>query len=106
MKGALLAVLLASLCPSSAICQSLQLHPELCGAAGSAISPPPGFSAVVDREKFAVKFFFRDGVATLEAQAFLNEIEEICPLPNGRVVVFGETGGPDAIYIIESGTLR
>lgn len=103
MKSMLIAVLLILMHCSPGICQVEQRRPELCGLPGGSVAPPRGFSAIIDATG-AVKFSFRNGAAVLGAPDAIRAIEEVCPLPGGRLAIFGETGGPDAVYILEEST--
>jgi hypothetical protein len=107
MKGILLTVLLVLSCSGSANCQLPQLHPELCGTPNGVVALPVGMSAVIDRDDVIVRFFFKNA-ATISATAFLDEIAEVCPLSDGRIVVFGAGSGglrgATSIYVIDEAT--
>lgn len=102
MKNCLLALWIVLACSGPSLCQPANLNPELCGKPRSFIAPPRGFSVVSDRENLAVKFFFDNGLTTVVAKGALNLIKETCPLPDGRIVVFGEASSGSTIsYILD-----
>ncbi len=95
----------------SAVClcpiwgQIAQSHPEYCGIPGGVNPPPPDMSATIDSSGHAVLYLGRGrstpGIPLRGAlPSSISEIAEVCPLSDGRLVVFGDFGGTD-IYIVD-----
>jgi len=97
MKNTLYAVLLALLCSGPAICQLAQLHPELCGTPNGVIALPQGISVTGGPE---IELFIRLGAPALKIQGPY-EIDEVCPLSDGRLVVFGNMSNGSSFSIVD-----
>ena len=93
MKRPPLVIFLVLSFSGPATCQLPQSHPELCGTPSAVVAPPPGMSAVLDRDSVAVRFFFGNRADPVSVTAFLDEIAEVCPLSDGRIVAFGADSG-------------
>jgi hypothetical protein len=97
MKNTIL-ILIALLPVFPSFGQISQNHPELCGKPDSAIPIPPNVSAIVDRWEGHADLAFGTGgsAAKISLPGVVDEIEEVCLLPNGRFIVFGTAG--DSLY--------
>lgn len=80
-------------------CQILQDHPELCGRGKSRIPVPAGLTAAINPT---------NGDATLEyagrkiaLDGVNDEIWQVCPLPAGKLVIFGFNGVGYEISIVD-----
>lgn len=87
MKTTPLIVLLALSCSHPALCQLAQLHPELCGTPNAVVALPPAISAM-RATGYDLNIFLRSGAPGIPIPGPL-DVEEVCPLPDGRLVVFG-----------------
>ncbi len=106
MKLAVLA-LVCAVCPAWA--QIAQSHPEYCGIPGD-VNPrvPPEVSAIIDQSDGHAVVYVRQGSSTREIPlmigtlpSLISEISQVCPLSDGRLVIFGEFGGTD-VFIIDT----
>jgi len=103
MKVALFALFsTVCMCPISG--QIEQSHPQYCGIPGGVSPPLPDISATVDqREGRTTLYIGRDSAAVgiPLVGSPISEIAEVCPLPDGRLVVFGDMGGAVAVNIVD-----
>lgn len=100
MKLAVL-VLIFAVCPVWG--QIVQSHPEYCGIAGGVNPPlPPDISATIDQSAgHAVLYIDRGGMAkAVPLPDLISEVAEVCPLADGRLVVFADFGGTD-VFIVD-----
>lgn len=106
MKNLLYALLLAvGLCPVWG--QIAQSRPEHCGILGDVSPPLPDISATIDQHGQAVLYIGRGSfargmplmVGTLPS--LISEIAAVCPLSDGRLVVFGDMRGAVAVHIVD-----
>lgn len=73
--------------PAPLFCQILQDHPGLCGAGTPQVAVPAGFTATINPTNgeaildYAGRKIALDGIN--------DEIWQVCPLPSGKVVIFG-----------------
>lgn len=93
---ALLSIL--SLCPTWA--QITQSHPEYCGISGGVNPPLLNISATLNPNSHTVLYVGQSGSVVTLSDYFITEISEICPLSDGRLVVFGDMGGTE-VYIVD-----
>jgi hypothetical protein len=86
--------------------QIAQSRPEYCGIPGGVNPALPDLSANIDQEGQAVLYIGRgDSVPGIPLTlgglpSSISGIAEVCPLSDGRLVVFGDYGGT-AVYIAE-----
>ena len=100
MKLAVL-VLIFAVCPVWG--QIVQSHPEYCGIAGGVNPPlPPDISVTIDQSAgHAVLYIDRGGMAkAVPLPDLISEVAEVCPLADGRLVVFADFGGTD-VFIVD-----
>ncbi len=106
MRLSHLVLMLGGLCPLW--CQIPQSHPEYCGQAAPT-APLPDVSATVDRPNGRAVLHLRRGGSTADValeDSFIEEISQVCPLSDGRLVVFGDVGGAMAVYIVGKAPAR
>ena len=104
MKTIILTVSFAiSLCPVWA--QITQSHPEYCGIPGGVNPPSPNVSATLNRSAGHATLYIGQGSA-VELPGLISEISEVCPLSDGRLVVFGEIpryeGIAENIFVVDT----
>src|ERR1035438_7516134 len=99
MRTAPIVSLLALLCSGPALCQLPQLHPELCGTPNGAISLPSEISATKGAG-LEVDVSLRRGAPSVRVPD-VYEVEEVCPLRDGRFVVFGNMMSGMSFSIVE-----
>ena len=84
--------------------QIAQSHPEYCGVSGQSNPPlPPDISAIIDPSDGHVVVYIGQGspATALRMPGYsISEIAEVCPLPDGRLVIFADFGGTD-VYIVD-----
>lgn len=84
--------------------QIAQSHPEYCGIPGGANpSLPPDISATIDQtDGHVVLYIGRGGTATAVSlpDSWISEIAEICPLSDGRLAVFADSGATE-VFIVD-----
>jgi hypothetical protein len=80
-----------------------QTHPELCARPAGAVPIPPNLSVTVDRSVGHADLFLGNGLSAvkIDIPGVVVEIEEVCPLLDGRVVLFGGTYNSTNINIID-----
>lgn len=99
--------LFSAICPCSIWGQIAQSHPEYCGIPGGLNPTLPNISATIDQEGYAVLYTDRGDSATgirLDIGTLpisISQIAEVCPLADGRLVVFADYGAT-YIYIIDT----
>jgi hypothetical protein len=88
----------------SAFGQIVQKRPEICGSPGGVVPVPPAITAISDRSQGISQLSLKigDSVASLQLSAIA--IEQVCPLPQGKLLVVGETGGADNVNIVSQTT--
>jgi hypothetical protein len=98
--------LLPFLLATASFAQISQTHPELCGKPNGFVPLPPNVSATMDRSTGDADLFLKSGDSTakINLPAVVNKIEEVCPLSDGRFVVFGHSGYSASVDIIDSTT--
>ena len=85
--------------------QIAQSHPEYCGIPGNVNPPLSNVSATVDLSNGHATLFIGQGTAAKVVELppnLISEISEICPLSDGRMVVFGDFGGGIAIDVVDT----
>jgi hypothetical protein len=97
-------ILSAALCPLFG--QISQSHPEYCGRPGGANPPLPNVSATFNSDGEAVLFVGATGSrreiplhGAGSLASFLYQIDEVCPLGDGRLVVFGGLGATETLIV-------
>jgi hypothetical protein len=96
--------------PTAVRSQITQSHPEYCGIPGNLNPPLPPVTARVDSNNGTATLFLSQrssATAVLRLQDDLvSEISEVCPLSDGRLVVFGEIpryeGVAENIFVVDS----
>jgi len=87
--------------------QIAQSHPEFCGIPGGINPPlPPDVSATVtdDRAVLHIRQGTTDAVVPLmlgTLHSSISEIAEVCPLTDGRLVVFATGGWPTDVHVVD-----
>jgi hypothetical protein len=86
-----------------AISQIIQDQPELCGKPDSNVEVPANITATLGDGKYELRLQLRDKTVTIE-MAGVEKLQEVCPLENGRVLVFGLLNYPNAhvVYLIDA----
>ena len=86
-----------------AFAQIEQTHPELCGMPGGTVPPLPAMSISVDRSEGSAKLFLGGGFATkaIDLPGVIDAVPEVCPLPNGQYLIFGETYNGTNMLIVD-----
>jgi hypothetical protein len=90
-------------CLGPAWSQIAQSHPEYCGISGGLNPPLQGISATIDPTDGHAVLYLGEGSQAHEVRLpdyWISEISEICPLSDGRLVVFANFGGTD-VYIVD-----
>ena len=89
--------------------QIQQKYPEFCGKADSAVPLPANVRATIDLSQGQGILYIQNGDANtkIKLNGVVNAINEVCPLNDGRWVVFasshpGEPEGIAEIYIVDS----
>ena len=79
-----------------------QRTPELCGKTGGTVPLPNGFSATFGNSG-GPTISVRNGAPAIPLKYPLYQIEEVCPLSGGRLVVFGEVvGNGSSFHIVDT----
>jgi hypothetical protein len=97
-------ILLSALSPL--LGQVSQSHPEYCGIPGGINPPLPDISVNIDGQGDAVLFFGQGNstpgipLTAYGLPSLIREVTEVCPLSDGRLVLFGDYGGT-AVFIID-----
>jgi hypothetical protein len=81
-----------------ALCQLPQSHPELCGTPEAVIPAPLGMSAV--SRTLQLRLFFAASPLPVEILG-TDEVEQVCPLQDGRLVIFGKMMTGDSFSIVD-----
>ena len=102
-------VLLLEVCIFPAWGQLAQSNPEYCGLQGGASPPLADVSASVNpAASHRVTLYVDRGngaiAIPLEESSQVSEILQICPLADGRLVVFGDIRGASAVYVVDKAT--
>jgi hypothetical protein len=99
LKVALLALNLAAGLHS----QISQNHPEFCGDSHSNVQLPPGVSGLIDPANGSGKLIVRTKVAfnDIAVPGMVSEFQQLCPLGNGRLVVFASNGAGENVVIVD-----
>ncbi len=95
--------LISSVCLCPACGQIAQSHPEYCGIRGGVSPPLLDISATIDQtDGHPVLYLGRGSSATaLRLPGYwITGIAEVCPLSDGRLVVFADFGGTD-VHIVD-----
>ncbi|MGA3094865.1 MAG: hypothetical protein ABSF25_00290 [Bryobacteraceae bacterium] len=93
-------ILICAVCPVWG--QIAQSHPEYCGIPGEVNPPLPDISAAIDpSDEHVVLRIGRGNSASAVALPgyWIAEISEVCPLSDGRLVVFANFGGTDVTIV-------
>lgn len=87
-----------------AFAQIEQTHPELCGTPSGTVPPLPAMSISVDRSEGSAKLFLGGGFATkaIDLPGVIDAVPEVCPLPNGQYLIFGETYNGTNMLIVDA----
>ena len=96
--------LFSAVCMNPVWGQIAQSYIEYCGLPGGANPPLTDISATVDRAKGSATLYIGSGspAAGIPLEdALISEIAQVCPLSNGRLVVFADMVGASAIYLID-----
>lgn len=80
--------------------QIAQDHPEICGRRGAVLPVPPGITAISDRSQGITQLSLTIGDSVTKLQLSAVGIEQVCTLPQDRLLVVGETGGAYRLTII------
>lgn len=95
-----------ALCFSVAgLCQVSQSRPEFCGLAGQVVPLPPGIQTTTNRDTHALELTARSGVPAIRLPLWDGRIDQICPLSEDGLVIFGNDGTSINIVDIAQGTL-
>jgi hypothetical protein len=80
-----------------------QTHPELCAKPGGAVPIPPNFSVTVDRSAGHADLFLGSGFSAIKVSipSVVDEVQEVCPLPGGRLLVFGANYNDANLNIVD-----
>jgi hypothetical protein len=91
MKRTALVVLLVASFSGTAVGQVLQRRPDFCGLAGMAVPLPRGVSAISYPQKGYSDLLVGDGAPAVRLD--MDEvIDQVCEVPDHRIVVFGSAG--------------
>ena len=103
MKTVIFVALFPLIFVSSSFCQIDQDHPELCGKPGGTVPLPPNIAAAIDRSIGQGDLFLGSGnsATKISLPGVVNKIAEVCPLSDGRLVVFAESGYSTNIDIVD-----
>ena len=97
-------VLFFASCLSTVWSQITQSHPEYCGTPGNLNPPLPAVTATIDSNSGIATLFIGSGALALQ-DGLVSEVSEICPLSDGRLIVFGEIpryeGIAEDIFIVD-----
>lgn len=97
METAICSFLLSVLFVLPTFGQINQTFPELCGKSDGAVPLPPTIRATIDRSLGQGDLYLEIGDTTnkISLPGVVNEVDEVCPLTDGRLVVFAfsERGG-------------
>jgi hypothetical protein len=86
-----------------AFAQIEQTHPELCGMPGGTVPSLPAMSISVDHSEGSAKLFLGGGFATkaIDLPGVIDSVPEVCALPSGQYLVFGETYNSTNMLIVD-----
>ncbi len=103
MKTVKFAILLSALLVFPLSGQITQEHPELCAKLDGFVPLPPNVSAVVDHSIGHADLFIGSGNSTVKISlpGVVDDVDEVCPLSDGRLVLFGGTYNSANINIID-----
>ena len=102
MKAAILA-LISVICICPLWGQIAQSHPEYCRIPGGVNPSSADISAAVDPREGLATLYIGQGssaIAIRLERSLIAEIAEVCPLSDGRMVVFADMGGALAVYLV------
>lgn len=101
--GFLLLVGLTWFCVATPVtAQIAQAHPEYCGIPGGMNPTLPDISALLDPldQHIVLRLGRNDsGTSIPLPEPYINEIAEVCPLSDGRLIVFAKFGGTDVTVV-------
>jgi hypothetical protein len=86
--------------------QIAQSHPEYCGVPGGVNPPQPDVSVSIDQQGNSFLFIGRGNsvpgipLTVGGLPSLISEISEVCPLSDGRLVLFGNYGGT-AVFVVD-----
>src|SRR6185437_5934542 len=87
------------LLPLPAICQIPQSSPQFCGTGVAAVALPTDIAPVFNKQKATL--VLRTGGPAIHLLFGDWSIDQMCPLPDGRVAAFGFTGNGTTISILD-----
>jgi len=104
MKQTFLVPIALTLCCAATplTAQIAQSHPEYCGIPGGMNPTLPDLSASIESDggRIALRFGRGDSAPAITLPGyFINEVSEVCPLSDGRLVVFAKFGGIDVTIV-------
>jgi hypothetical protein len=105
MKTFVLRILFLSSLVIPSFGQISQTHPELCGKPDAAVPLPPNVWATVDRWQGQGDVFIgpSGSAVKISLPEVVDAIDEVCPISDGRLVIFGKAGNRlNNIAIIDS----
>jgi hypothetical protein len=92
-------LIVSVLLPLSAVCQIPQSSPQFCGTGVTAVALPTDIAPVFN-EKGAT-LVLRTGGPAIHLRLDDWSIDQMCPLPGGRVAAFGFTGNGTTISLLD-----
>lgn len=102
MKLLAAATFLLFSCSVPAVCQLPQSRPEFCGLPGGMVQVPAGVSAEVTSERGRSDLFVHPGAPAIRLPLYDVRIDQICPLPDGRLVAFGFPLNGTSINVVDT----
>lgn len=104
----ILSLLMMSLAVAPAWSQIQQLHPEICGTPDRVIGAPNDFAVVIDHSQGSGELFIgrSSDAKKVEVPRVIDGVDQVCPLSDGRIVLFGGTYNGTNINIIDVGKTR
>lgn len=83
-----------------------QLHPELCGKPDQVIAAPSNISIVLDRSLGSGDLYIKGTSLTtkISIPGVIDDVDQVCPLSDGRFVFFGGTYNSSNIIVVDNKT--
>ena len=104
MKNSVLPLLFSIVIVFPALGQINQISPEVCGTPNIAVPLPPNIRATLDPSTGEGSLYIGVGDTSrkISLPGVVNEVDEVCPLKDGRLAVFAfaEKGGLGEVYLI------
>jgi len=105
MKRDITRILILGLFGTAVFAQIEQAHPELCSLPEGTVPSLPAMSIAVDQTQGSAKLSVGEGMTarTIDLPGVIDTVAEVCPLPSGHYLVFGDTYNGMNMLILDIG---